>query len=129
MIDFVTYEIAKKLKDKGFSCEYPFAMYNEDGEFFPLYSSDKYYFGFYDFDKNNVIAPTISQALKWLRDVKDIDIVIAPIFIHGETIGEIRVYNCKIFTPELNKPEHCGYCVNYEEAALTGIEYALDNLI
>ena len=63
MEDFVPFKIAKKLREKGFSCEYPFAMYNEDGEFFPLYSSDKYYFGFDDFDKNDVIAPTISQVL------------------------------------------------------------------
>lgn len=29
MADFVPFEIAKKLKGKGFTCKYPFAMYND----------------------------------------------------------------------------------------------------
>lgn len=38
-MEFVNFSIAKKLKDKGFTCNYPFAMYNELGYFHPLYTS------------------------------------------------------------------------------------------
>ena len=78
MEDFVPFEIAKKLKEKGFTCKYPFAMYNELGSYCPLTTSSDYvtcesgykyrcYYDYNDFDENDFIAPTISQVLKWLR--------------------------------------------------------------
>ena len=127
MEDFVTFEIAKKLKEKGFSQrsfgEYDMqgACYIEDGRFY----------------KNGCItevaraytAPTIYQVLKWLREEKDIDLVISPVFFYDDVLGKMREYGCKVFTPSLNKPEHCGYHEEWEQAALAGIEYVLDNLI
>lgn len=79
MEDFVTFELAKKLKEKGFACKYPFAMYNELGSYCPLTTSSDYvtcesgykyrcYYDYNDFDENDLIAPTISQVLKWLRE-------------------------------------------------------------
>lgn len=122
MEDYVPFNLAKKLKEKGFSCEYPFAIYDEDGEFFTLYSSDKYYFEIENFDDRDFIAPTISQVLKWLREEKELHICIS--------LGEFSdwVY-------DISKIEGNVFCKamddfhSYEEAALAGVNYCLENLI
>ena len=138
MEDFVSFEIAKKLKDKGFSCKYPFAMYDEDGDFYPLFTScdedesskcifgNRMYYDYDDFikDKDARIAPTISQVLKWLREEKKIHISID---IWGRTWG----YDV-LDLPSGNSLHWDAYNENinsYEQAALAGIEYALNNLI
>lgn len=41
----------------------------------------------------------------------------------------MREYECKVFAPSLNRPEHCGYHEEWEQAAIAGIEYILDNFI
>jgi hypothetical protein len=139
-MEFVTFEIAKKLKEKGFNCELPFAMYNEVCQFCLLTTSAPYhvcesgykyreYYDYNDFDKNDFIAPTISHVLKWLREKKDIDLVISPVFFYDDVLGRMRDYGCKVFAPSLNKPEHCGYHEKWKQAALAGIDYVLDNLI
>ena len=131
MEDFVPFEIAKKLKEKGFSCEYPFAMYNEDGEFYPLYSSDKYYYEISDFDSRDFIAPTISQVLKWLREKKK---------YHIEFVGNACGYLFIIsdvpseggtdrYCSDYSGPNDGGTWDKYEDAEIAGIEYVLDNLI
>ena len=131
MEDFVPFKLAVKLEEKGFSCEYPFAMYNEDGLFFPLYSSDKYYYGIEDFDKNDYIAPTISQVLKWLRKEKK---------YHIEFVGNACGYLFIIsdipseggtdrYCSDYSGPNDGGTWDKYEDCALAGIKYVLDNLI
>ena len=138
MEDFVTFDIAKKLKEKGF-IEDCIAYYHTDGEL--LYNRDQYRGGDYksllrsynSLPKNPIgceqtDAPTISQVLKWLREEKDIDLVINPVFFYDD-LGRMREYGCKVFAPSLNKPEHCGYHEEWEQASLAGIEYAIDNLI
>ena len=126
MEDFVTYEIAVKLKEKGFTCDHPFAMYTEYEQFCPLYSSDKYYFGIDDFDKHDYIAPTISQVLKWLRKEKRIDAGAVWDNRDGKWIGYIN---------EMDMPDLVGEYVlpdtydTYEAATLAVIEYVIDNLI
>lgn len=129
MEDFVTFEIAKKLKEKGF--RKPCILY---------YNSDKVrtWFNEPDIAKNfmpitlgndDVLAPTISQVLKWLRNEKDIDLVISPVFFYDGVLGKMREYGCKVFAPSLNKPEHCGYHEEWEQAVIAGIEYVLYKLI
>ena len=142
-MNFASFEIAKKLKEKGFSCKYPFAMYDEDGVFYPLFTScdededskcifgNRIYYDYDDFikDEDARIAPTISQVLKWLREEKDIDLVINPVFFYDDDLGRMREYGCKVFAPLLNKPKHCGYHEEWEQASLAGVNYCLDNLI
>ena len=138
MEDFVTFDIAKKLKEKGF-IEDCIAYYHTDGEL--LYNRDQYRGGDYksllrsynSLPKNPIgceqtDAPTISQVLKWLREEKDIDLVINPVFFYDD-LGRMREYGCKVFAPSLNKPKHCGYHEKWEQASLAGIEYVLDDLI
>ena len=124
--DFVPFELAVKLKEKGFECMYPIAMYNEKGVFHELYTSvgNMQYYDYDDFDEHDTIAPTISQALKWLREEKKIHISID---IWGRTWG----YDV-LDLPSGNSLHWDAYNENinsYEQAALAGIEYALNNLI
>lgn len=139
--NFVTFEIAKKLKEKGFTCKYPFAMYNELGSYCPLTTSSDYvtcesgykyrcYYDYNDFDENDFIAPTIPQVLKWLREEKLILIGLYPM---QEYDGNEMIEWCST----IYKADKQGgmswmeelYYESYEQAALAGIEYVLDNLI
>lgn len=153
MAEFVTFEISKKLKEKGYPQlkKNTLAMYNEDGEWFSLaryLDVDEYNFD--DFDEHDCVAPTISQVLKWLRDKKNIDIeihanagmlgdkVYVP-FISTyteftfETSPDVIRYRQKKFNPTKPLPHEIIpaliYFNKWEEAALAGIEYVLNNLI
>lgn len=110
------YEISKKLVEKGFDWE----------------TSTVY--------ERNVLAcryedcpcPTISQALTWLREVHNIVIVIEPIDRMTVYMGGER-YQLSIFVDFRRVYEvHRHYTdkyVTWEDAAMGGIDYALDNLI
>ena len=144
MEDFVTFEIAQKLKEKGFTCKYPFAMYNELGIYHPLMTSADYetcdsgfkcrcYYDYDDFDENDYIAPTISQVLKWLREEKKISIEIGihcslkwmcSIYAFSDGIADFTQYD----NDGINDTIYILYN-SYELAAIAGIEYVLDNLI
>ena len=124
--DFVPFELAKKLKEKGFNCEYPFAMYTKYEQFCPLYSSDKYYFGIDDFDKHACIAPTISQVLKWLREAKRIEAGAVWDNRDGKWIGYINEMDMSDLVGEYVLPNTYDA---YEAAAIAGIEYIIDNLM
>lgn len=135
--EFVNFKIAKKLKDIGFECKHPFAMYNENGIFHALFTSADYcgkyreYYGIEDFDEHDYICPTISQVLKWLREERDIDIVVEP--INGNTVfmsGEryiVSIYNIRKRDDKIHRENKDKY-VSWEEAVLGGIQYVIDNL-
>ena len=137
-MEFVNFKISKKLKEKGFTCNYPFAMYNELGDFHPLYTSceetlvncmfgNRGYYDYDDFDEADCIAPTISQVLKWLREQHSIHISTKPYPCEDGAMWlyEIRKFNKYISIVAANKT---GF-IREEESALAGIEYVLDNLI
>lgn len=158
MEDFVTFEIAKILKEKGFKEKCLFA-YNDNQVINPKVveeygdlTDDGYYEltedcgGKLKFDevyiyeqqiilqdkiiikRNFIDAPTISQVMKWLREEKELHIEIY--MYHNCYLWEI--YNTKIydvdFTQKSEKYSEIEY-ESYEQAALAGIEYVLDNLI
>ena len=128
-MEFVNFSIANKLKEKGFR-EECFARY---------YCSDKAYFernsynpdtesNFYCYNNDEdlgrlyIDAPTISQVLKWLREVKKMHIII-PASFEDDYWWEVRDFNRKI-----SKYSRVEY-TSYEKATIAGIEYVLDKLI
>lgn len=141
-MEFVSFELAKKLKEKGF--EIPtrsiVAMYNEQGVFFTLTTAADYqvspsgyryrcYYAYDDFDEHDYIAPTISQVLKWLREKHATHIETALCrngwyfeIVQYEFYEEEHEYDCKLIG-------NYGIYDSYEKATLAGIEYVLDNLI
>jgi hypothetical protein len=140
MEDFVSFELAKKLKEKGFREESLYCYRNKDGKLYanPLYDNDatetyittnELLYSHNSKMETRIDAPTISQVLKWLREEKDIDLAISPVFFYDDVLGKMREYECEVFTPPLNKPKHCGYHKEWEQTALAGIEYVLYDLI
>ena len=141
MEDFVTFEIAKKLKEKGFkeSCfgwYYPSEVCGFDYKTIIVFNNSAYRGSNYKDmlvshkDEKYVDAPTISQVLKWLREEKLILIGLSPI---QEYDGDEVVEWCAtVYKADkqggLSLQEEL-YYQSYEEAALAGIEYVLDNLI
>ena len=130
--DFVTYEQADKLCDLGFDFKCIARYYEEEFEITSEsptnYNSDRYR---YDL----ISAPTLAQAQKWLREVKDIIIGIDFDNWHNKYIchlykrmgysGEnIRdTYGSRLVTNEFHEDFD-----TYEDALSAGIDKALNSL-
>ena len=139
MEDIVTFEIAKKLKEKGFREEClayyttEYTLYNnvitltddkywhvsdiDYEEFLLSHNSIKYNNG------NYVDAPTISQVLKWLREEKKLFIEIS--CIYTDYFPTVRLLDSR----QTDYIRGDVIYSTYEQATLAGIEYSLDNLI
>lgn len=138
-MEFVTFEIARKLKEKGFReeclCHYigEDLVYNIES---PI-ANKQLWFCHNKFDniwhRDNYDAPTISQVLKWLRKEHH---------LHFEVVGAAYGYNLIISdTPDKggtdryyshandDGPNYAGAWDDYDDCVLYGIEYVLDNLV
>lgn len=142
MGDFVTFEIAKKLKEKGFkeSCfgwYYPSEVCGFDYKTIIVFNNSAYRGSNYKDmlvshkDEKYVDAPTISQVLKWLREEKK---------YHVEFVGNACGYLFIVsdipreggtdrYCSDYSGPNDGGTWDTYEDCALAAIEYVLDNLI
>ena len=78
--DYVTYEQAEKLADLGFDYKC-IACYDEE-EFDYTGEYNDYNSGYYRY--NLISAPTLTQAQKWLREVKGVKVYIKPLFSSEE---------------------------------------------
>ena len=109
--DFVTYEQADQLGDIGFDweCDY---LYDEDKE---LIKYDCFQ-NFYDEQlySNCIPAPTLAQAQKWLREIKQIYL-----FVTMEN---------SYYYWYIGKEFQIGNSKSYEEALSAGIDKAIEIL-
>ena len=121
-MEFVPFEIAVKLKEKGF--DYPCFGHYVNSQLYVAH----YHNAFHSDSKESIDAPTVSQVLKWLREEKELHTEIY--MYHNYYLWEI--YNTQIydsdFTQKSEKYSETEY-ETYEEAALAGIKYVIDNLI
>lgn len=127
MEDFVSFELAQMLKEKGFdwTCSHYYRTKSKD--LFMIFPSEDW-----NNTEERINAPTISQVLKWLREEKKIHICIdiyddgwffdiASYYKEDTGVYEIKLpYKSSKVTPDYD---------SFEQAALAGIEYSLDNLI
>lgn len=123
--DYVSFETAKLLKEKGFN--FPCCRrYKGDSM---ITQSALYSTPFYQEEKSSgyVLCPTLQMAMKWLREVYNIIIVVEPYMYHysdSKTLSYLYSiwygdnYDCK------NKEYN-----SYEEAVEVAIKYCLENLI
>lgn len=124
MEDFVSFKIAKKLKKNGFtlSKDKTIGKFDSDGVF-----HSQLYCNYYEtMDLDEIIAPTISQVLKWLREEKEI--ICLP---HIDPAEEKWFFYVVKLPQASDFPEYMSTSIynTYEDATLAGIEFALDNLL
>lgn len=119
--DFVTYDLAVKLKEKGFR-ERVRGHYKSENHLSvcsePMNCNGS--------ASGDISAPQIHEVLKWLRKEKRIDAGAVWDNRDGKWVGYVN---------EMDMPDLVGEYVlsdtyeSYEQAALAGIEYVIDNLI
>jgi hypothetical protein len=125
----VTFEMANKLKEKGYPQHIRDHEYIIDNEYEDKFEiGEKYPVEFIPEHIPSIAAPRISEVLKWLREYKEIDIVPYPIdactvYMGGEkyilSIYINRKRDYKIHHDNIDK------YVTWEDAALAGINYFL----
>lgn len=116
--DFVSYEAAKLLKERGFESDDCHTAYDENGEFF--------LHGDYSKDRHGIVdAPTLQMAMKWLREVHKIEVRVIYDNDKSSWYGACNPMreSSQILLGSGRK------CKSYEEACEDGIRYCLENLI
>lgn len=126
--DYVSFETAKLLKEKGFD-ESISMVYMSYGDLCKLHRYDRICNSNYnDITKNyfEYTAPTIQMARKWLRRIHNVNIDIV-------TIWNQKRFEYQVF---IVTPENANYCyvddklyLDYEEACEVAIKYCLEHLI
>ena len=129
--DYVSFEIAKLLREKGFNepCNaYWFYMINAE----PIFN-DNMPRQVYN-NKSDTIeiigCPTLQMAMKWLREVHNLCIEpyrTACGYLY--TISTIPYGSCKCNPQKGGDDEYCGQWTTYEGACEAAIKYCLENLI
>ena len=129
--DYVSFEVAKLLKEKGFNVEtehkiwYVVKPYSTGTQF----NSITYGVGetTREYSKEHcILMPTHQMALKWLREVHGI--FISVISCTYPTLNKVT-WTPDITTFEAVFPDSVIECNTYEEACETAIKYCLENLI
>lgn len=127
--DFVSYETAKLLKEKGFDGECIGYYWDMDKTFDIHYELLSYSDG--NLRNELVLVPTLQMAMKWLREVHNVFIDISSRFSKNADKDICFSYSCKklIDTYKSSYEIGDGEWLNYEEACEAGIKYCLENLI
>ena len=141
---YVSFETAKLLKEKGFNEELCY-IYSKYGDLHRIIDTEysvstcDYEIKIRNSDYNDitqykynflVTAPTQSLIMRWLREVHNlfIDISIIP---HSTVTMEQKYYHYNIFKNRrgISKYERKEFYPTYEEACESAIKYCLENLI
>ena len=112
--DYVSFETAKLLKEKGFDKKC-FTVYNSDGKFYDT----RYGIA----PSIEITAPTLQMAMKWLRE-KEIFVEVTHTLFSSP-----HKYQYSIFRTEPEFYTTGDEYKSYEEACEKAIEYTLKNLI
>lgn len=135
--DYVSFETAKLLKEKGFDSECRY-VYNNDGEKIPaqIFMEGEPVVNNYDIERVGetdgwitylqgtyaFLCPTIQVAMKWLREVHNMHVDVDP--------SEGDWAPCVLELEDWSSiSDGLPICNSYEEACEMGIKYALENLI
>jgi hypothetical protein len=120
--DYVNFETAKLLKEKGFD-ESCYQKYDCDGDLSFNYVG--YINGEKPCDDFCALAPTLQMAMKWLREKHHLHVL--------PDIADVTQVNPKYLCAILGMVKHKSYVIDlfdsYEQACEEGIKYCLENLI
>lgn len=130
--DYVSYEVAKLLKEKKFNTPlltfYITDKEKKEDDFQTMYFTDD------AIDNNHselcFIAPTQAMVMKWLREKYNIYISIQPDFPSDKDYKICWCWSASILHENCisTKGSQC-YIETYEEATEAAIKYCLENLI
>lgn len=119
--DYISFETAKLLKDKGFVGQKEHFYENNK-----IINFINYWHRITPKQRYEAIeAPTLQMVMKWLREVYEIDIIIFR-HIRGK---RITFYDRIEQRTHLEYQSKCNSYYSYEEAAEAAIKYCLENLI
>lgn len=137
MEDFVPYKLVVKLKEKGF--DYECIAHYDINKVLKVVIREPIFW--HSEVESYLDAPTISQVLKWLRKEKKIHLepcILADkdIDADGKVINEYTYWSFSVTHIETGDMIYFEYesiedkrFDTYEQAAIAGIEYVIDNLI
>lgn len=117
--DYVSFEVAKLLKEKGFA-EKTFTYFDNEllcnGGWFEWNNSPM----------GQISAPTLQMAMKWLREVHKIFI---EVYADKAYNAKDIIFNPEVWDKNLNSIWRAGCFTTYEQACEVAIKYCLENLI
>ena len=120
--DYISFEAAKLLKEKGFPQSTFRCHYIIDGN--SHYKSFENRCGFGDYD---IIAPTLAMAMKWLREEYDLYIEVS--LSCDREDKNAKIFDASIFNLQNQRYKKIGNIQGYEQACEVAIRYCLENLI
>ena len=123
--DFVSFELAKKLQEKGYPQHHSAFRSYFIGDDIPRIAEvgDVIYRTKIEGEEHLIACPTISQVLKWLRENYSIHIEIR-LFVKAFGFDILEIHSKKKLAWSGVREFD-----SYEQAAIACIEYVLDNLI
>ena len=118
--DYCSYELSQLLNEKGFDGVRDYA-YSNKGNYFEVDRGN--------FDEVYCLRPTHQMAMKWLREEKNIFIVIEP-HVYDYVNEKNKSYVCSLWVGDnyYEYIESRDY-PSHEEAVEAALKYALENLI
>jgi len=119
--DFVSFEIARLLKEKGFDI-YVSSFYDVDGEFSRKEADWNWNIG------SRYSAPTLQMAMKWLREMHGLYVVVRPYVTEEGILSLFDIKSIKEKDIVVNIRTKTGFD-SYEEACEAAIKYCLENWI
>ena len=120
--DYVSFETAKLLKEKGFDekCRTYYKVFPKDRIAAIYHSSEDR--GVSEDDPNEILCPTLQMAMKWLREEYRL-------FVNIEPLSGIK-YTWSIWFMNESKEEESSLVYDtYEQACEAAIRYCLEYLI
>ena len=129
--DYVSFEVAKLLKEKGFEGYSILTIYDENAanvyikelqeKYLPYSSDDSKLKEFY------YTQPTLQMAMKWLREVHNLYIEIS--LSCDREDKNAKIFDASIFNVQNQRYKKLSNIQGYESACEAAIKYSLENLI
>ena len=125
--DYVSFETAKLLKEKGFYQDFlseitPVWKLNGNRTELAFYGCDNYPCETDEWYS----APTLQMAMKWLRDIHNLDIIAPPQFDDSKWTYSAIIFKLSVPCTEIRLNDNKD---KKEEAYEAAIKYCLENLI
>jgi hypothetical protein len=118
--DYVSFEVAKLLKEKGFDGVTEKYYLKYKGEYI-LVSR-----GTAEHPDSSIDVPTLQMAMKWLRKVHNLYIEVSLSCDRGDK--NAKIFDASIFNVQNQRYKKLGNIQGYEQACEAAIKYCLENL-